>query len=86
MGDVPQVITNQVGRLVPAGEPAQLANALRELLDKPDLRHTLGQQARHMAVEKYSAAVWVDQLLAIYNDLIPSAQQFALRAKPTPTS
>lgn len=50
VGGVPEVIDNgNEGLLVPAGDPAALADALSTLLHAPDLRDAMGGRAAHTA-------------------------------------
>jgi phosphatidylinositol alpha-mannosyltransferase len=46
VGGYGELVTDDCGRLVPAGDPDALARALRDLLDAPELRARLGAAAR----------------------------------------
>ena len=56
-------------RLVPAGDPEALADALRVLLSDPDARERLAQGARAAAAGAYSWSAAAHQTLALYRDL-----------------
>jgi glycosyltransferase involved in cell wall biosynthesis len=45
------------GRLVPVGDVDALASAMSELMSKPDLRHTLGQQASQVRRDYQQATI-----------------------------
>ncbi|HEY6346241.1 MAG TPA: glycosyltransferase family 4 protein [Bryobacteraceae bacterium] len=52
---IPELIRHGVdGWLIPPSEPAELAAAIRELMDDPGLRRRLGKSARQRVVEKYN--------------------------------
>jgi glycosyltransferase involved in cell wall biosynthesis len=58
-----ELITNGVdGLLVPAGDVECLADAVRRLLDEPQLRQRLGAEARRTAVERFDVAKNVRRL------------------------
>jgi len=54
-GGLPEVVLDgATGFLVPAGDPAALAERLAALARDPDLRHRLGQAARRRVLEHFS--------------------------------
>lgn len=62
---IPEVIENGVnGLLVPPGDEAALARALARLLDAPDLRWALGENARRTVAERFDITQNVRALLA----------------------
>lgn len=67
VGDMPQLVVEGTGFLVPPHEPEQLGEALNRLLDDPALLKSLGAAAAGRAVTDYSPKSWVDRLLAVYN-------------------
>jgi glycosyltransferase involved in cell wall biosynthesis len=68
-GAVPEIVRDgETGRLVPP-EPAALRRAIAELIDAPALRRAMGDRARVLAASRSQAWV-VDQLLAVYGDMI----------------
>ncbi|MCU1531185.1 MAG: glycosyltransferase family 1 protein [Arthrobacter sp.] len=55
VGQIPSIVDDgRTGILVEPGEPAPLAAALLRLAEDPDLREHLGEQARAVAVERFS--------------------------------
>jgi len=57
VGVVPEVLVDgEHAALVPAGDPAALAAALRALLDDPARRQRLGEAGRRLVLERFSGA------------------------------
>ena len=54
------------GRLVPAGDPARLADALIALVDDGEARRTMGMRGRRIVEEEFSLARVIDETLAVY--------------------
>jgi glycosyltransferase involved in cell wall biosynthesis len=63
------VTDREAGLLVPQKDVTALAAALDELLEDPDLRRRLGRAARRRVVERFSTAVRLDRLEALYRSL-----------------
>ncbi len=63
VGGVPEIVEDgRTGRLVPPGQPAQLAEAMAGLLDDPSLRQAMGRRAAERArkthgIDRYSRAL-----------------------------
>lgn len=72
VGDIPNVVTQETGVVVPPHEPARLAAALEELLRNPSRRREMGKAARHRALEEYSVDVWMDRHVELYDEVIRS--------------
>lgn len=71
VGGVPELIEDgATGVLVPSNDAGALAAALQRLLDEPDLRARLGTAARQRAEEKFSVHRQVDQLLALWSEIL----------------
>ena len=67
VGAIPEVIEDGVsGLLVPAGDPAALAEALIRVVAQPDLRAALADGARRCFNEKFEISVYCAQLEALY--------------------
>lgn len=66
VGDVPQVVVEGTGIVVPARDPAALAAALRTLLDDPGRMRVMGAAARAHVTCHYSPEAWGDRLLEVY--------------------
>jgi glycosyltransferase involved in cell wall biosynthesis len=63
------VVDGQSGLLVPPGDVAALAEAMRRLLEDPDLRHNLGRRGRARA-QLFAADIIMPQFEELYRDLI----------------
>jgi glycosyltransferase involved in cell wall biosynthesis len=74
VGDVGRVVAPGTGIVVPAQQPALLAEALRQILDNPAQMEAYGQQAYEHVVRVYGPSVWLDQLMAVYVEACPSLQ------------
>jgi glycosyltransferase involved in cell wall biosynthesis len=61
----------RTGLLVPARDPASLADALARLAGDPALRRRLGATARALVERDFAEAVVVAQTLALYRTLLP---------------
>lgn len=69
VGDVPRVVVEGTGFVVPPGSPEAFVTALQTLLDDPTLLRTFGANAYAHVAQHYSATVWLDTLLTLYNDV-----------------
>ncbi|MEU1589569.1 glycosyltransferase family 4 protein [Micromonospora sp. NPDC005710] len=63
------------GLLVPAGDPAALAGAVRRLLDDPALRRRLAGQARSDVEQQWSWPVIAGRITAVYDGLAASVPE-----------
>jgi glycosyltransferase involved in cell wall biosynthesis len=61
---VPELVTPAVGRLVPPHDPAALADALGELLVRPEQRLALGRAGPARLAEGFDVAAGARQLAA----------------------
>ena len=59
----------ETGRLVSADDPAALADAVAELLDRPDWVAQLGQHARQRALHQFGLAACVERYDTLYQRL-----------------
>jgi glycosyltransferase involved in cell wall biosynthesis len=67
VGAVPEVIKHERnGLLVPVGNVDALANALRRLIDDPQLRKNLGETARRNHAERYEIGGYITRLTEIW--------------------
>ena len=64
-----QVMSPEVGVMVPPGEPGALARALIALLEDEPRRRRLGAAARVCALERYAWGQLARRLIAIYEEL-----------------
>ncbi len=68
-GGVTEVVRHgKTGLLVPPGDPAALARALRHLADNPELARRLGEAGRRDARERFSAERMLAELQATYDE------------------
>jgi glycosyltransferase involved in cell wall biosynthesis len=61
--------SEKTGLIVPLGDPAGYASALKRLMTQPKLSEQLAQNARHLAVDKFSARSMVKQIAGLYREL-----------------
>ena len=64
------IVNNVHGILVPVGNSAVLADALKQLIENEDLRQAMGRVARTRVKGEFCDTVIVRQVLAMYNDLL----------------
>jgi starch synthase len=70
IGGIPDVVEDGVtGLLVPPGDAAALAGALRRLLDEPDLARKLGEAGRRRLHEHFSWEAITARWEAVYSSL-----------------
>jgi glycosyltransferase involved in cell wall biosynthesis len=60
------------GLLVPPRDPKALAEALRVLIQDPDLRARMGRRGRQIAESDFSVEKVVRETLALYRELLPA--------------
>ena len=71
VGVVPELLTDgREALLVPAGDPAGLAHALRRLVEVPQLGPALGHAGSDLVARRYSGASVAARLSEIYHSLI----------------
>lgn len=70
-GGIPEVIrAEQTGLLVPFGDVAALAAAIRRLIEAPDWAHQLGQAGQQLVLREYTWERTYQILARIYTDLL----------------
>jgi glycosyltransferase involved in cell wall biosynthesis len=70
VGDVARaVVDGETGRVVPAKDPEQLADALEEVLRSPDRRAAMGAAGRARVVAQFSVTSTAEALAALYDEL-----------------
>jgi L-malate glycosyltransferase len=70
-GGLPEVVTHgKTGFIVPRDNPAKLADAMLELIRRPDLRIEFGRNGRQLVQQKYEWQSSVDQMIDLYTRLI----------------
>lgn len=69
-GNADLVREGETGFLVPSDNELALANAIEQLLARPDLRSAFGQRAREIALENYSVDGVVERYTRLYLRLL----------------
>jgi glycosyltransferase involved in cell wall biosynthesis len=75
VGGIPDVITPEVGTLVPPREPDTLANAIQHMLSNQERWEQFSAQARRRAVEYYSWDVIGKRLMSVYQSVLASTRK-----------
>ena len=70
-GIVDVIRDDETGLLVPPGDPVALADAIRRVLDDPDLAARLGRAGRAHVEANFSWPAITDRLVALYRRLTP---------------
>jgi glycosyltransferase involved in cell wall biosynthesis len=71
VGGIPEVLEDGLtGRLVPSGSPIDLANGIVELFTHPELARRLGEAARAIVSERYSAAQMAKGVAEVYQKVL----------------
>jgi glycosyltransferase involved in cell wall biosynthesis len=58
------------GLLVPVKDSAALADALRVMVQNPDVRLTMGRKGRELVVEEFSSERVISETLSVYRELL----------------
>lgn len=69
VGEVVHVVDERCAMLVDPGRPAELAAALDAIVANPNRQRALGAAGRKLIDSRYSAHLWVDQLLELYGEI-----------------
>jgi glycosyltransferase involved in cell wall biosynthesis len=72
-GGLRHIVTDQGGRKVPVGNPAELANALIEILNDPTLAKSMGDFNRQQVEQHYAWKSVIDRIEALYYDALKDA-------------
>lgn len=75
VGGLPEVVEDgKTGVLVPPGDPATLASAIKNLLDDPALRERMGRAGRRTAKDKFSLENMIRKTEELYISLFKGLQ------------
>jgi glycosyltransferase involved in cell wall biosynthesis len=66
VGGIPEIVTGDVGVLVPPGDPAALAAAIDALAGDPGRRAVMAQAGRERFAAEFDGAVWAGRLRRLY--------------------
>jgi glycosyltransferase involved in cell wall biosynthesis len=77
VGDVPEILSDGRGMLVPAAQPEQLARAAAIVLENRKLAQRLGAAARDYVSAHHRADAWFDELFKIYAEAAGRPRQGA---------
>lgn len=69
VGGIPEIVTPDVGVLVPPGDVPALAAALASVAEDAGLRSSCAKLARRRFEEHFEASIWLDRLLAVYREV-----------------
>jgi glycosyltransferase involved in cell wall biosynthesis len=73
VGGTPELVTDgETGLLVPPRDADALAEALRRVIDDPELARRLGEAARARVAERFTAAEQERRILELYDDVARS--------------
>ena len=81
VGETPNILTKEMGILVPPDEPIRMAEAISSLLDDEVRRRAMGERARQQVISQYEAAPWAQKILALYRELVPETSTLARPTK-----
>jgi glycosyltransferase involved in cell wall biosynthesis len=71
VGGTPEVIEDgRSGCLVPSGDDAAAADRILSLLSDPDRARTMGETARRVVEERFSAQQMIDRIVGMYDGLL----------------
>jgi glycosyltransferase involved in cell wall biosynthesis len=70
VGGVPEIVDDATGKLVPPGDANALAVAVNELLADSVSLARMRDAAQNAAQERFSTRVWIDNLAAVYREVL----------------
>ena len=69
-GALPEVVGDEAGLRVRAGDVGELTDALRQVLDSPDLAGRLGRAGRRRVLERYTWRGTAERTADWYGDVL----------------
>jgi glycosyltransferase involved in cell wall biosynthesis len=73
------VVNGETGLYVPPRNGRQLAAALLQLIDDPEIRHRMGKAGRRRVLELFDQQKQIDALVGIYRGLLPPRHTYGTR-------
>ncbi len=71
VGGTTEVVEHeQTGLVVPQGNPRAMAEAIIDLLRKPEYAHALGKQGRERVTERFDLETMIEKTVLIYRELL----------------
>jgi glycosyltransferase involved in cell wall biosynthesis len=75
VGGVPEILEHgHTGLLVPARQPAAMAEAIRRLLEDSMLRTQLASAARHQVEVRFTPQTYYRSLVTVYQEILASRE------------
>jgi glycosyltransferase involved in cell wall biosynthesis len=65
-----EMVSEDCGILVPAGDPRALAASINDLIKNTDIRISMGQKSMLRAQQKFSTQSYVDSIESVYSEVI----------------
>lgn len=70
VGGTPEIVTDEVGLLVPPGDPVGLRSTLEALVADPDGMRWMGKRARERYESEFSLDRWAERLRSLYDRVL----------------
>jgi len=70
VGGIAEIVGEEAGILVPAGDPAALAEAVRRMAEDAGQRQRMGEAARARFAAHFEGAAWARRLRALYEEIL----------------
>lgn len=70
VGELPEVISPEIGFLVPSKKPKELSKALISLLNDPLRRSKMGMAAQKKARLEFSADLWFNRMMDLFQQMV----------------
>jgi glycosyltransferase involved in cell wall biosynthesis len=81
VGSIPDVVSDENGRLVSPGDANELADALAELIADPDLTERMGRRNRELVCQQYSWSAAIDEIEDIYLETVDAPADASTRSR-----
>ena len=73
VGGVPELLGSGAGLMVPRGDAAAFADAVRRVLTEPDLRQNLTRKGR-LEAQRYSVSGMAERVMGVYRSCVHSLE------------